>query len=324
MLSIILSTSSKPCFLPWMAINTKSTLTPPRPRRAAIARFRTSCELSCTCSKLGLGRDFLNSSKASSLFRSLMVSAIASSSSARVFLISSYSAACDLQVFSNSSKYPSSSSTALVVAFKSLLSVAILTANSPVRPVFTSIASVAAAISSFFALVKLLKFSTASVSALVISSRRSVISSTIVFRMPTISSEAAPFSPVPDCKKASRSCLLSSEAVSTMCLKTAPASDCRKDDDVPFSMAAIAADIAFKFAFRSASSDSKAVLSFLRMLVACSTASLAVERSSLCCLSSSSTCFFSAVSVSIAVSRSLIFCLPSATEAVSFSVLVLQ
>mmetsp|Transcript_39 Transcript_39/g.88 ORF Transcript_39/g.88 Transcript_39/m.88 type:complete len:235 (+) Transcript_39:704-1408(+) len=154
--AIILSTRaatfSNPSFLPRSAIMIKSA------RglcftdcRAATTRWVTSLRVVLTCSNDGDGRVFLNSSKASSELSILMVSAIATSSSPRVFLASS----CSFAVFAQSSfspaRNPLSAARVALVSFKSPVLVATSTARSPARADCSSMAAVEAAISLFLA-----------------------------------------------------------------------------------------------------------------------------------------------------------------------------
>mmetsp|Transcript_24653 Transcript_24653/g.54198 ORF Transcript_24653/g.54198 Transcript_24653/m.54198 type:complete len:219 (+) Transcript_24653:1256-1912(+) len=194
-------TLSNPPFFPWRARASKSSWGFPYRRAAArrvlsalLRNWRSDSE---TCSKELAGRDFLNSSKASSLFKTLIVSARATNSSARLFLIASYSCAFVLQVLANSAEYPSFSSNVVSVSRRSFFSVVIFTARSPCRSVFSSIAACAAPISLFLADTKPLKLATASFSVSVISASLFSISSFIVFKMPMIS---------PDCGESAFPC----------------------------------------------------------------------------------------------------------------------
>mmetsp|Transcript_15661 Transcript_15661/g.36020 ORF Transcript_15661/g.36020 Transcript_15661/m.36020 type:complete len:217 (-) Transcript_15661:528-1178(-) len=148
------NTLSKLTFLPVRASAKKSTSGRCEPRtRASSANaldLRTEA-VSANWIKLGLGRVFLKSSRASSSLRILMVSEIATSSSLRSFSIFSHSAFLVPQFFSRSARNALSSASASVVSSKSLPISAILTAMLPKRTDFSSIAFVLAAISFFLA-----------------------------------------------------------------------------------------------------------------------------------------------------------------------------
>mmetsp|Transcript_51375 Transcript_51375/g.116742 ORF Transcript_51375/g.116742 Transcript_51375/m.116742 type:complete len:228 (-) Transcript_51375:832-1515(-) len=126
----ILSTSSitfsKPPFLPCRAIRITSTLTERGSFRNCSLIFpRASLSLVRTCNRLGEGRVFLKSSKASSEFSSLMVSAIATSSWARVPLASSCSFAFVLQSSAKPDKKVSSAPFEVSVSLRSFFSTVI-------------------------------------------------------------------------------------------------------------------------------------------------------------------------------------------------------
>mmetsp|Transcript_124056 Transcript_124056/g.347412 ORF Transcript_124056/g.347412 Transcript_124056/m.347412 type:complete len:267 (+) Transcript_124056:136-936(+) len=197
MSSIILMTFSKPIFLPFNAIAMRSSCgrvmelaaaaleMMARACPAAVARLSVP-----SCTKLALpalGNVFLKRSRASSSFNTLMVSAIATSSSARVFLISSHSAVLVLQLVSSSIWNFVSASSAALVSSKSFAMPAICTPISPTRIISSSICLERVSTSLFFAAIKALKFSMAAVSSVVASSKSFCISSSIVFKMPVIS-----------------------------------------------------------------------------------------------------------------------------------------
>mmetsp|Transcript_1788 Transcript_1788/g.4571 ORF Transcript_1788/g.4571 Transcript_1788/m.4571 type:complete len:222 (+) Transcript_1788:920-1585(+) len=150
--SIILMTFSSPNFLPWIASATKSRSPlgnlPCASRMRARARARRTAEaLPPSCAKLALdgpGSVFLNSSRASSSFRILIVSAMASSSSWRVFWRSSHSAAFEPQLFCRSAMNFWSSTSCAWVSVRSFSIWTISTANWPTRWVFDSMLSVKA------------------------------------------------------------------------------------------------------------------------------------------------------------------------------------
>mmetsp|Transcript_81984 Transcript_81984/g.219345 ORF Transcript_81984/g.219345 Transcript_81984/m.219345 type:complete len:280 (-) Transcript_81984:515-1354(-) len=213
--SISFMTLSKFCFFPDRANAIKSNLGSEwlfiTDRRRSRAWCRVARVLVCSCIKDSPeGNVFLNISRASSLFNTLMVSASARSSSARVFLISSYSFALVSQFLASSAEYPSSSSRVLFVSSKSFFNTVMCTASCPARSVFSSIASWAARISLFLAATKPLKFDRASCSLWEISSRRLFISSLMVFKIPTISPLIGVSAEEPDWKKAFTAALSSS------------------------------------------------------------------------------------------------------------------
>mmetsp|Transcript_93782 Transcript_93782/g.252791 ORF Transcript_93782/g.252791 Transcript_93782/m.252791 type:complete len:200 (+) Transcript_93782:68-667(+) len=102
--STIASTLSKLTFLPRKTKEMKSKRLSGLPRSAFMARRRTSLPRWATCKSEGLGNAFLKRSSASSSLRILMVSAIASVSSARVFFTTSYSAVLVAQFLSKSAR----------------------------------------------------------------------------------------------------------------------------------------------------------------------------------------------------------------------------
>mmetsp|Transcript_72895 Transcript_72895/g.193624 ORF Transcript_72895/g.193624 Transcript_72895/m.193624 type:complete len:228 (-) Transcript_72895:765-1448(-) len=149
MSSIMASTLSKPTVLPRRASARKSkrgSWSPPPScvlaLRACNARCLTSLPLALVCNSEGLGNVFLKSSKASSSFRILIVSARANNSSVRVFCTASHSSFFFAQLLSRSAKNFLSSPRDLVVSSKSSFKVSILTPVCPWRPSFASIACV--------------------------------------------------------------------------------------------------------------------------------------------------------------------------------------
>mmetsp|Transcript_105865 Transcript_105865/g.287351 ORF Transcript_105865/g.287351 Transcript_105865/m.287351 type:complete len:227 (-) Transcript_105865:763-1443(-) len=155
--SIIAITFAKPIFLPLSAsmMTSRSALLLGRAafRRRSRARARTAADLrsTCTSAALGEGRVFLNSSRASSSLRILMVSAIATSSSWRVLLRASHSASFVAQPCSSSFSTAWSSSSCASVSERSFFSSTIETPSSPDRWVFDSICAVRASTSFFLA-----------------------------------------------------------------------------------------------------------------------------------------------------------------------------
>mmetsp|Transcript_19696 Transcript_19696/g.52245 ORF Transcript_19696/g.52245 Transcript_19696/m.52245 type:complete len:274 (-) Transcript_19696:651-1472(-) len=156
--SIMEMTFSKPIFLPRRASTRK-------PRRAclgfawrarcrrATARDRRSALCTFTCSRLALGAGsvFLKSSRASSSFKILIVSARARSSSLRVFTRASYSASFvehpafrSASSFLSSRRLPAASSRSAFICTMD-------TPSSPTRASFCSMEAVSTPISFFFA-----------------------------------------------------------------------------------------------------------------------------------------------------------------------------
>merc|ERR1740123_1199177 len=101
-----------------------------------------------TCSRLELelelGRVFLKSSNASSSFRTLIVSAKAASSSARVFERASHSEVLVAQLFDKSAKKALSSARVACVSSRSFCILTIATPSSPICFVFASMVLVRA------------------------------------------------------------------------------------------------------------------------------------------------------------------------------------
>mmetsp|Transcript_118869 Transcript_118869/g.233480 ORF Transcript_118869/g.233480 Transcript_118869/m.233480 type:complete len:225 (-) Transcript_118869:735-1409(-) len=153
--SIMASTLPKPPFLPLSAkaIRSSSGRRDDSLRRSASARERCEALVTCTCTKLALalGNVFLKISRASSSFRTLMVSASASNSSARVFLISSHSWVFVAHPCSSSCLNFLSASKACFVSSTSLLISADCTPSSPIRVILSSICACRVATSFFFA-----------------------------------------------------------------------------------------------------------------------------------------------------------------------------
>mmetsp|Transcript_13332 Transcript_13332/g.34331 ORF Transcript_13332/g.34331 Transcript_13332/m.34331 type:complete len:293 (-) Transcript_13332:1760-2638(-) len=157
MSSIILRTLSKLTFLPLSASAMRSSwwFLPPAARLAALMAFNacffTSLEATLVWIKDGLGSVFLNRSNESSSLRILTVSAMASSSSARVFLTKPYSSSLVLQLASRSAINFWSPRSVIWVSSRSSFSVTISTPVLPRRTVFSSMALELAPISLVFA-----------------------------------------------------------------------------------------------------------------------------------------------------------------------------
>mmetsp|Transcript_102391 Transcript_102391/g.320147 ORF Transcript_102391/g.320147 Transcript_102391/m.320147 type:complete len:259 (-) Transcript_102391:252-1028(-) len=158
--SIILITLSKPpllmAFLPLSASTMKSRLARSRGRAAPSAlrsepraRERSADMLEATWTKLALvlGSVFLKSSRASSSFRTLMVSARATNSSARVFDRSSHSAVFVSQLPFSSARNFVSSAREACVSERSDFMFTICTPSSPICVVLLSMDAVSAAVS---------------------------------------------------------------------------------------------------------------------------------------------------------------------------------
>mmetsp|Transcript_24694 Transcript_24694/g.69105 ORF Transcript_24694/g.69105 Transcript_24694/m.69105 type:complete len:208 (+) Transcript_24694:842-1465(+) len=157
--SIMAMTFSKPIFLPLSAYSIKATMELPEPALAdacckiARARDRTDAALMRISTKLALapGSVFLNNSRASSSLRILMVSASASSSSARTLQRASHSAVFVAHPFSSSARNFSSCAFDSAVSSLSFFISAMDTASSPLLWSFVSIALVRALTSSVLA-----------------------------------------------------------------------------------------------------------------------------------------------------------------------------
>mmetsp|Transcript_19809 Transcript_19809/g.36203 ORF Transcript_19809/g.36203 Transcript_19809/m.36203 type:complete len:221 (+) Transcript_19809:807-1469(+) len=190
--SIIFKTLSKLTFFPRIASAMKSS----SGRReclacesAASASARCSRTVTVTCMKLelALGSVFLNNSKASSSFNTLIVSDNARSSSALTFWFASNSAVLVPQFFSKSARNLVSSAKAASVSVRSFFISIISTPSSPMRNVAVSMACVKDAISASLAFTSALNDLIASSSVAVASTAPLLIVSAICFRMPTIS-----------------------------------------------------------------------------------------------------------------------------------------
>mmetsp|Transcript_135277 Transcript_135277/g.235222 ORF Transcript_135277/g.235222 Transcript_135277/m.235222 type:complete len:290 (+) Transcript_135277:741-1610(+) len=194
MSSIIFNTFSKLYFFPIMAKAMKFNSGRGLPCLRSSARISCKAARRCwrsatfTCKRLEAaeGRVFLKISRASSSFKILMVSARATNSSARDFMLASCSAVFFAQFSSKFAKNFLSSSSATCVSFRSSFNVTSVTLASPRSSVFVSIAFVFAAISLAFA------FMRASFSAIAVSSsdvafsNSAVMESCSCLRMPVI------------------------------------------------------------------------------------------------------------------------------------------
>mmetsp|Transcript_25624 Transcript_25624/g.65117 ORF Transcript_25624/g.65117 Transcript_25624/m.65117 type:complete len:252 (-) Transcript_25624:562-1317(-) len=143
--SIMTRTFSKPTFLPCRARASKSSSGRFR-RLAAAWIFCNAWALSaeaetwiCMKLALALGKVFLKRSKAESSLRTLIVSPMATSSSARVFLTASHSAAFVEQPASNSALNFWSCASVSFVSSRSPATAAISTPRVPTRSILSSI-----------------------------------------------------------------------------------------------------------------------------------------------------------------------------------------
>mmetsp|Transcript_113150 Transcript_113150/g.156212 ORF Transcript_113150/g.156212 Transcript_113150/m.156212 type:complete len:265 (+) Transcript_113150:310-1104(+) len=192
--SIIVRTLSKPTFWPRSASRMRSMRE--RSPAPALRAFETSAEArarrlaslirSCTKLALALGSVFLNRSSASSSFSTLIVSARATISMARVCFCAANSAPLVLQFFSRSARNLMSSSRPSAVSPASAFSVSILTPRSPTRCSFVSIIFESAATSFFLAAMSSSYTLMAASSVAVASARPFDSSSPSCFRMPAI------------------------------------------------------------------------------------------------------------------------------------------
>mmetsp|Transcript_118872 Transcript_118872/g.233493 ORF Transcript_118872/g.233493 Transcript_118872/m.233493 type:complete len:201 (+) Transcript_118872:163-765(+) len=195
MSSIILITFSNPEVLPFNASSMRSRPGETRPLLAtaariifnALARWAVTDAESWTKLELAPGNVPLKSSKESSSLSTLIVSARANSSSARVFLTSSHSASLVEQPASNSCLNLVSSSSASFVSSTSLAISARRTPRLPTRVILSSICACNEATSFCFAARSSSWFLMALSSAAVASLRLLDISSWIVFKIPMIS-----------------------------------------------------------------------------------------------------------------------------------------
>mmetsp|Transcript_11091 Transcript_11091/g.24450 ORF Transcript_11091/g.24450 Transcript_11091/m.24450 type:complete len:252 (-) Transcript_11091:722-1477(-) len=197
--SIILITFSKPCCelprFPWRATEMRSSATlsclfADRMAVRTTLRARFLALLFWNWIKLaevGLGKVFLNKSKASSSLRTLMVSAKATNSSDRVFERSSHSDVFVSQLVSSSERYFLSAMSAASVSDRSSFIWTIETPSSPIWPVFASISALSALTSFCLAAIVSSYALMAADSVLVRSANDFFISSPISFRMPVTS-----------------------------------------------------------------------------------------------------------------------------------------
>mmetsp|Transcript_87356 Transcript_87356/g.231203 ORF Transcript_87356/g.231203 Transcript_87356/m.231203 type:complete len:259 (-) Transcript_87356:656-1432(-) len=162
-------------------------------RTDANASLRMVAEVTSTCIRPtpGAGNVFLKSSRASSSFNILMVSASARSSAARVFLRSSHSAAFVSHPFSSSVRKVLSSARLSDVSPMSSLICTMATPRSPIFVVLASIASVREFTSAVLAFMSSPYVKTAFSSADVIVARLVAMSSPSCFSRPTISDDPA-------------------------------------------------------------------------------------------------------------------------------------
>mmetsp|Transcript_42976 Transcript_42976/g.115838 ORF Transcript_42976/g.115838 Transcript_42976/m.115838 type:complete len:357 (-) Transcript_42976:497-1567(-) len=257
--SIIFRTLSKPIFFPCRAMTRKSmSARPGRYRMTASwtrsrARFLSTKPRVRTCTKLapGLGNVFLKRSRASSLLRISMVSAIACSSSARVVVRSSHSPFFLSQLDSRSARNFWSSISASSVSERSSFICTISTARSPLRFILVSMDLVSAPTSFCLAATRSSKFLMAASSVAVASARLLDISAPISFRMPTTSLLLGAYSrPWPPDKNDSTVCRSTSSmsCEASMLFRTLAPFVCRKPPVMPLEMAVTAPSMDWMFA----------------------------------------------------------------------------
>mmetsp|Transcript_44559 Transcript_44559/g.111953 ORF Transcript_44559/g.111953 Transcript_44559/m.111953 type:complete len:208 (-) Transcript_44559:407-1030(-) len=202
MSSIILMTLSKPpvlrAFFPANASDKRSSAALSLGKaaffaalRASKARERTAEVDTDICTRLALalapGNVFLNKSNASSSLRTLIVSASATNSSARVFERSSHSAVFVLQLLSSSWRKPVSAARAASVSSLSSFAATIATPSSPICSVLASMEAVSAATSLVLAAISPSYVLMAASSVAVASAKSFAMVSPICFKMPRIS-----------------------------------------------------------------------------------------------------------------------------------------
>mmetsp|Transcript_47806 Transcript_47806/g.138205 ORF Transcript_47806/g.138205 Transcript_47806/m.138205 type:complete len:230 (-) Transcript_47806:576-1265(-) len=209
----------------------RMSFAPFRPCRAALSTSNACCFtsllLAAICSREGLGRAFLNRSKASSAFRILIVSPKAKSSSVRVFFAASNSFFLASQLLSRPAKNFLSCSSVLEVPAKSSFMVSISTPSSPSLCSLASMALWLALISFCLAATSASKSVFAVASALSASLSSFSIVSFICLRMPTISGLLEVSWPWRKEVSWSRSAALMSMSTASR-RKTAPVEVCRK------------------------------------------------------------------------------------------------
>mmetsp|Transcript_95725 Transcript_95725/g.189757 ORF Transcript_95725/g.189757 Transcript_95725/m.189757 type:complete len:435 (-) Transcript_95725:252-1556(-) len=271
--------------------------------KTAIARRFRFWALSLVCRKEALGSVFLNKSRASSSLRILMVSAIASNSSARVLVLSAHSASFVEQPFASSAKNFLSSARAFAVSSISSFISVISRPTCATRSNFDSMAAVFASSSLVLASIKSANVLIASSSVAVTSANVFSMVSFNCLRMPTISPLAGTY-PCP-CDKKALSISLSGELISASRVirrKTAVAAAfCKKLPAIPPSIAAVALPSAAMFVLRSDDSFENAAASFSRKALAVAIVFFASATFALCCLMSFSSCTFVASAFSNAL-----------------------
>mmetsp|Transcript_87175 Transcript_87175/g.230824 ORF Transcript_87175/g.230824 Transcript_87175/m.230824 type:complete len:330 (-) Transcript_87175:280-1269(-) len=294
-------TFSSPNFLPWIASATKSRSPlgnlPCASRMRARARARRTAEaLPPSCAKLALdgpGSVFLNSSRASSSDKILMVSWMATSSSARSFLRSSHSEDLLSQSFLMLAANSRSSAREPCVASNSCFMLTISTWSVPMRSVFFSMAAVRMLICFVFAAWSSSKTATDFASASCTSFRLAAKSSFICFRIPVTSPLFGTYSPEP-CKNpitTPRSNSVAELSATALRSRAMPASLCSSAPPLaPRSMAAMAFVRPSTYILSSDSFSRKPLFCFSRSATALASVSLAAALSSCACLRSSLVC----------------------------------
>mmetsp|Transcript_36669 Transcript_36669/g.104353 ORF Transcript_36669/g.104353 Transcript_36669/m.104353 type:complete len:335 (+) Transcript_36669:359-1363(+) len=259
----------------------------------ACARWEAAVTRSCTKLAPWPGRVFLKRSKASSSLRTLMVSAKATSSSARVLERSSHSCVFVPQLLSSSCKNFLSSEYVAEVSERSSFSCTMATPSSPICVVFTSTVAVRAATSFVFAEVRASQDAMDASSVLMSSASCAAMVSPISFKMPVICPLCGAYCEPWD-KKAARSW----RSDSTMSMRSlfaklrinCAASVCKKLPAMPFSKAAMALAMATVLVPASVLTAANATASFSRMPVASFMASSAAARSVCACARSALDC----------------------------------
>mmetsp|Transcript_99556 Transcript_99556/g.319539 ORF Transcript_99556/g.319539 Transcript_99556/m.319539 type:complete len:412 (-) Transcript_99556:2-1237(-) len=320
MLSIMPTTLSKLTFFPRIAkemrSRRKSCFLPPFSARRAWCN--TSLLEYCTWMKLDAGMAFLNKSRASSSLRTLMVSARAMSSSARVFTISSHSPPRAPQSVSKVCRKAASSLRVFLESSRSSAAPTSSMPTSPRRAVFVSTADLRAAISFSLASMRASYCFVDSTSAVLASSKSFSMSSLIVLMMPRISevdegtSSSSPCWPCRKTDSESRSASLRSASGSIF--RSADATGvCKKEPSRPFERAATALPNDAMFVLLSVLLFSKARASLERRARASATAASAETRSFLACPMSWASCVFSALPFSMSLSKRGILVVASVT-----------
>mmetsp|Transcript_18653 Transcript_18653/g.41363 ORF Transcript_18653/g.41363 Transcript_18653/m.41363 type:complete len:200 (+) Transcript_18653:1392-1991(+) len=198
-----------------------------------------------------------------------------------------------------------------------------LTPSSPACFIFSSIASVLAAISWFLASRRPLNCAMASFSCLVNSAKSASIVSFICLRMPTIWPDAGSYvEPVADWRKAETASLSSAERSAELAAMRPTV--CKKDPAIPCSIAGMALAMASMLAFISPLSSANSEASFSRAASASALAFCASALSACACFKSASACVLALVAASILEVNSSMVAFPSLIDFTNSSLLFLQ